>query len=66
MGFTVVIASLLGNTINSMTLSGLIIVLGIVVDDAIIVSENIIRKVESGMSKIEAGFVGVRRFGAQF
>ena len=60
MGFTIVIAALFGNTINSMTLSGLIIVLGIVVDDAIIVSENVIRKIEGGMSRLEAGIVGVQ------
>src|SRR5690606_4630018 len=35
---------ILGETVNNMTLAGIIIVLGIVVDDAIIVAENVSRK----------------------
>ncbi len=40
---------LLGFTINQMTLLGLIIAIGIVVDDSIIVLENIYRYIEEGM-----------------
>ena len=41
---TLMVAYIMGYTINNMTLAALIIVLGIVVDDAIIVAENITRK----------------------
>jgi multidrug efflux pump subunit AcrB len=41
---TVIMANLLGFTVNNMTLAAVIIVLGIVVDDAIIIAENITRK----------------------
>ncbi|OUR94118.1 hypothetical protein A9Q84_17565 [Halobacteriovorax marinus] len=54
MGFTLIIAHLLGYTVNNMTLAGIIIVLGIVVDDAIIVAENISRHREEGMPLYEA------------
>lgn len=40
---TLVVAMLMGYTINNMTLASIIIVLGIVVDDAIIVAENMMR-----------------------
>jgi multidrug efflux pump len=40
---------LMGFTINQMTLLGLIIAIGIVVDDSIIVLENIYRHIEEGM-----------------
>lgn len=41
---TLIISYMMGYTINNMTLSAIIIVLGIVVDDAIIVAENISRR----------------------
>ena len=47
LSFTLLGASLLGYTINNMTLAAIIIVLGIVVDDAIIVAENISRNGKS-------------------
>ena len=47
--FTLIFAFLAGHSVNNMTLAGIIIVLGIVVDDAIIIAENIIRKVEEGV-----------------
>ena len=43
LAFTMVVSSILGYTINNMTLAAIIIVLGIVVDDAIIIAENISR-----------------------
>ncbi|MCR9205922.1 MAG: efflux RND transporter permease subunit, partial [Halobacteriovoraceae bacterium] len=46
--FTLIIAHLWGYTVNNMTLAGIIIVLGIVVDDAIIIAENISRHHEEG------------------
>lgn len=49
-----------GNTINLISLLGVLIAIGILVDDAIIVAENIQRLVESGMDKIEAAVKGTR------
>ena len=49
MSFTLIVANIWGYTVNNMTLAGIIIVLGIVVDDAIIIAENIARKREEGM-----------------
>lgn len=45
---TLLAMSFFGITINLMTMFGLIIVLGMVVDDAIIVGENIARRIEQG------------------
>ncbi|MBK26747.1 MAG: hypothetical protein CME70_22290 [Halobacteriovorax sp.] len=58
MGFTLIISHLVGYTVNNMTLAGIIIVLGIVVDDAIIIAENITRKKEEGLPIGEAAIVG--------
>jgi len=58
MAFTLLIAGILGYTVNNMTLAGIIIVLGIVVDDAIIIAENISRKREAGLSIQEAAIQG--------
>ncbi|MCB9091478.1 MAG: efflux RND transporter permease subunit [Halobacteriovoraceae bacterium] len=43
LAFTLAMATCLGYTVNNMTLAAIIIVLGIVVDDAIIIAENITR-----------------------
>ncbi len=50
----------LGFTINSFTLLALSLSIGIVVDDAIMVLENIVRHFESGMSRVKASLVGAR------
>ena len=52
LAFTMIAAMMMGYTVNNMTLASIIIVLGIVVDDAIIVAENIQRKLSSGMSTV--------------
>ena len=49
-----------GFTINSFTMLGLSLVIGIIVDDAIMVLENIMRYAEEGMSKVHASLVGAR------
>ncbi|HNR42760.1 MAG TPA: efflux RND transporter permease subunit [Bacteroidales bacterium] len=49
---------LAGFTINVLTLLALVLAIGIVVDDAIVVMENIYVKVESGISPMEAGIKG--------
>ena len=43
LAFTLICSLMLGYTINNMTLAAIIIVLGIVVDDAIIIAENLSR-----------------------
>ncbi|ULQ55663.1 efflux RND transporter permease subunit [Flavihumibacter rivuli] len=47
-----------GFSINVLTLLGLVLAIGLVVDDAIVVLENIYKKVEEGMSPIQAAFAG--------
>ena len=49
---------LAGFTINVLTLLAIVLAIGIVVDDAIVVMENIYVKVESGLNPIEAGLRG--------
>jgi multidrug efflux pump len=45
-------------SINVLTLVGLILAIGLVVDDAIVVLENIYSKIEAGMNPFEAAFKG--------
>lgn len=45
-------------SINVLTLLGIVLSIGIVVDDAIVVLENIYKKIELGMNPIEAGTKG--------
>ncbi len=45
-------------SINILTLLGIVLSTGIVVDDAIVVLENIYSKIERGMNPIEAGHKG--------
>jgi multidrug efflux pump len=51
---------LFGFTINLLTLLAIVLSVGIVVDDAIIVVENIERHLQEGMSRIDAALRGVR------
>jgi len=45
-------------SINTLTLLGIVLAIGIVVDDAIVVLENIYKKVEEGMNPVEASTKG--------
>jgi len=45
---------LLGYTVNSLTLFGLVLAIGIVVDDAIVVVENVERNIENGLTPLAA------------
>ncbi|QHT69965.1 efflux RND transporter permease subunit [Rhodocytophaga rosea] len=47
-----------GYSINVLTLLGLVLAIGLVVDDAIVVLENIFAKVENGMNPVQAAFTG--------
>ena len=51
---------LMGFTINLLTLLAMVLAIGIVVDDAIIVLENIHRHIEEGMSPYDAAIRGAR------
>ena len=58
--FAVVIIYYLGYTINMVSLFAFLIALGLVVDDAIIVNENIYRHMELGKPAAQAAQVGAR------
>lgn len=49
---------LAGFTINVLTLLAIVLSIGLVVDDAIVMMENIYVKIEQGMSPLEAGMQG--------
>lgn len=55
--------NLMGYTLNLMSLLGLSLVVGILVDDAIVVLENIYRHMEMGKSKIRAAYDGASEIG---
>ncbi|MBC6995208.1 efflux RND transporter permease subunit [Neolewinella lacunae] len=51
---------LAGFSINILTLLGIVLATGLVVDDAIVVMENIYSKIEEGQDRIQAAFSGSR------
>ncbi|ERO65863.1 hypothetical protein P308_17055 [Pseudomonas piscis] len=51
---TFAVLYLLGYSINTLTLFGLVLAIGIVVDDAIVVVENVERHIELGLSPLQA------------
>ena len=53
----------LGFSINTLTLLGVVLSVGLVVDDAIVVLENVHRHIEDGMKPIKAAFVGSKEIG---
>ncbi len=52
-----------GFTINTLTLLALVLAIGLVVDDAIVMLENIFRHVEEGMPRKQAAIEGAREIG---
>jgi multidrug efflux pump len=50
-------------SINTLTLLALVLAVGLVVDDAIVVLENIYRHVEQGMPRLQAAFTGAKEIG---
>jgi multidrug efflux pump len=52
-----------GFSINTLTLLALVLAIGLVVDDAIVVLENIFRHIEEGMLRREAAFKGAKEIG---
>jgi len=50
----------LGYSVNVLTLLGIVLATGLVVDDGIVVTENIFKRIERGMDKWQAAFEGTR------
>lgn len=57
---TFAILWMFGYSINILTMLALILAIGIVVDDAIVVLENVYRHIEKGMSPMNAAFQGMK------
>ena len=57
---TFAVLYVLGYSINTLTLFGLVLAIGIVVDDAIVVVENVERHIELGASPLEAAHLAMR------
>jgi len=51
----------LGYTLNMMTLVGLLVAIGLLMDDAIVISENIAAQLKQGKKSLEAAIDGVRQ-----
>ncbi len=60
---TFAIMLMAGLSINMLTLLAMVLAIGLVVDDAIVVLENIFRHVEEGMKPFEAALKGMREIG---
>ena len=54
---------MLGFSINMLTLLGIVLSIGLVVDDAIVVLENMHRHIEEGMKPFKAALVGSKEIG---
>jgi len=54
---------LFGFSVNTLTLLALVLAIGLVVDDAIVMLENIYRHVENGMAPFKAALVGSKEIG---
>ncbi len=52
-----------GFSVNTLTLLALVLAIGLVVDDAIVVLENIYRHIEDGMKPLQAAFQGAKEIG---
>jgi len=57
---TFFIMYIFGFSINILTLLGIVLATGLVVDDGIVVTENIFKRIEQGMNKFEAAMEGTR------
>ena len=55
--------SLAGFSVNTLTLLALVLAIGLVVDDAIVMLENIYRHIEEGMEPFQAAIRGAREVG---
>lgn len=57
---TFAVLLVLGYSINQLTLFGLVLVIGIVVDDAIVVVENVVRHIQEGKKAQEAAILSMK------
>ncbi|MGE3104097.1 MAG: efflux RND transporter permease subunit [Lysobacterales bacterium] len=55
--------ALFGFTINTLSLLALVLAIGLVVDDAIVMLENVFRHIEEGMAPLAAAFQGSKEIG---
>lgn len=60
---TFIVLYAFGFSINLLTLLALVLAIGLVVDDAIVVLENISRRIEEGEPPLSAAFYGTRQVG---
>ncbi|ROZ77042.1 efflux RND transporter permease subunit [Ramlibacter sp. WS9] len=60
---TFALMALFGFTINTLTLLALVLAIGLVVDDAIVMLENIFRHIEEGLDPFSASIKGAREIG---
>ncbi len=60
---TFFLVHVMGFTLNMLTMLALTLAIGIIIDDAIVVIENIHKKLENGMKKREAAYQGVKEIG---
>ncbi|MDZ7920616.1 efflux RND transporter permease subunit [Rhodoferax sp.] len=60
---TFALMALAGFSINTLTLLALVLAIGLVVDDAIVMLENIYRHIEDGMPPFQAAIQGAREVG---
>jgi len=58
---TFIVLNIFGFSINLLTLLALILAIGLVVDDAIVVLENIYRRIEHGEQPLSAAYYGTRQ-----
>lgn len=58
---SIVLLPAFGSSINMISLFGFIVTLGIVVDDAVVVGEDIFHKMSKGMSRLDAAVAGVQQ-----
>ena len=60
---TFALMAMFGFTVNTLTMLALVLAIGLVVDDAIVVLENIYRHIEDGMSPFHAAIKGAKEVG---
>ena len=54
---------LMGFSVNLLTMLAMVLAIGLVVDDAIVMVENIHRHIEQGQSRVQAAILGARELG---
>ncbi|MBW2472239.1 MAG: efflux RND transporter permease subunit, partial [Deltaproteobacteria bacterium] len=60
---TFAVAFFMGFTLNILTLLALVLAIGLVVDDAIVMLENVYRHMEMGKSRLQASLYGAKEIG---